>query len=59
MYENWKEINPALPDGKILVFGPSRTSIIMETFEVYAMEAGAKEFSHSKTIRKKINGGSG
>ena len=56
-YETWMDINPALPDRKILVFGPHRTSIFMENFEVLALEAGAKEFSHLKNMRKKDNRG--
>ncbi len=52
-YETWKDVNAALPDRKILVFGPPRTSMLMETFEVRALEAGAKESEYLKNMRKK------
>jgi len=53
-YETWQDINPALPDRKIMVFGPPRTSMFMETFEVHALEAGAKKFTYLNNISMRL-----
>ena len=51
-YKTWKEVNPALPNAKIEVLGPPPTSGTRDAFVELAMEAGAKEYSWLKALRK-------
>jgi phosphate transport system substrate-binding protein len=52
-YRTWSDIDTSLPDHKILVFGPPRTSMIMETFEARGLQAGAREFRSLRDMREK------
>ena len=42
-YQRWSEINPALPDLPILVYGPPPTSGTRDAFVELAMQAGCEE----------------
>lgn len=42
-YKNWKEINPRLPDRKILIYGPPTTSGTRDAFEELVMEPATKK----------------
>jgi phosphate transport system substrate-binding protein len=48
-YTRWKEINPALPDSAIAVYGPPPTSGTRDAFVEMAMEETCKEFPEFKT----------
>lgn len=43
-YERWSEIDPALPDIRIEVFGPPPTSGTRDAFAELVLEAGARSF---------------
>jgi len=43
-YQNWKEIDPALPDEKIEVYGPPPTSGTRDAFVELVMEEACKNF---------------
>ncbi len=43
-YKTWKEVDPALPDEKIEVYGPPPTSGTRDAFVELAMEGGCKAF---------------
>ncbi len=43
-YQRWKEIDPALPDEPIEVYGPPPTSGTRDAFAEIAMEKGCKQF---------------
>jgi phosphate transport system substrate-binding protein len=47
-YTRWKEINPALPDSVIQVYGPPPTSGTRDAFAEMAMEEACKEFPEFK-----------
>ena len=51
-YKNWKEVNPDLPDTKIVVLGPPPTSGTRDAFVELAMEGGAKKFESLAALRK-------
>ena len=51
-YKTWKEINPALPDAKIEVLGPSPTSGTRDAFVELVMEHGAESFAWLKALKK-------
>jgi phosphate transport system substrate-binding protein len=42
-YKTWKDVNPALPDGKIEVLGPPPTSGTRDSFVELVMEKACKE----------------
>lgn len=44
-YRTWKQVNPALPDDKILVIGPSPGSGTRDTFMEVVMESGCKRMN--------------
>src|SRR5690606_18769755 len=43
-YTRWNEIDPALPDSEITVFGPPPTSGTRDAFVELVMETGCAEF---------------
>ena len=51
-YTTWKEVNPSLPDTKIVVLGPPPTSGTRDAFVELAMEGGAKKFDFIKAMKK-------
>jgi len=51
-YKVWSDINPALPNTKIEVFGPPPTSGTRDAFVEIAMEKGAKKVACMATLRK-------
>lgn len=51
-YQNWSQINPALPDLKIEVMGPPPTSGTRDAFVELAMEGGCKSFDWVKALKK-------
>jgi len=51
-YTRWSEINSALPDVKIEVFGPPPTSGTRDAFVEIAMEGGAKQVACMADLRK-------
>ncbi len=51
-YTTWKEVNPSLPDTKIVVLGPPPTSGTRDAFVELAMEGGAKAFDFIKAMKK-------
>jgi ABC-type phosphate transport system substrate-binding protein len=38
--DNWKQVNPQLPDAPIMVLGPPKSSSTRDSFAELAMEAG-------------------
>ena len=50
-YKLWSEINPALPNAKIEVFGPPPTSGTRDAFVEIAMETGAKKIKCLADLR--------
>ncbi len=52
-YNTWKDVNPALPNIKIEVFGPPPTSGTRDAFAELAMEGGCKKFGWIKSMKKK------
>ena len=48
-YTRWSQINPALPDSEILVYGPPPTSGTRDAFVELAMLAGCKELDYVKS----------
>ncbi len=50
-YKKWSDIDPALPDEKIEVYGPPPTSGTRDAFVEIAMEKGAKSVSCLKDLR--------
>ncbi len=52
-YKTWKDVNPSLPDIKIVVLGPPPTSGTRDAFVELAMEGGAKKFDFIKKMKKK------
>ncbi|MDJ0783897.1 MAG: PstS family phosphate ABC transporter substrate-binding protein [Desulfosarcinaceae bacterium] len=53
-YKTWKDVNPDLPDKKIVVLGPPPTSGTRDAFVELAMEGGAKKFDYVKNLDKKM-----
>jgi phosphate transport system substrate-binding protein len=51
-YKTWKDVNPDLPDTKIVVLGPPPTSGTRDAFVELAMEGGAKKFDFIKAMKK-------
>lgn len=51
-YKTWKEVNSSLPNTKIEVLGPPPTSGTRDAFVELAMEAGAKNYSWIKDMKK-------
>ena len=51
-YTKWNEIDPALPDAKIEVFGPPPTSGTRDAFVELAMEGGCKKYEMLATLEK-------
>jgi phosphate transport system substrate-binding protein len=51
-YQNWNEVNPALPARKIEVLGPPPTSGTRDAFSELALEGGCKEISWIADIKK-------
>ena len=61
-YHTWREIDPALPNSEIRVYGPPPTSGTRDTFAELAMEKGCAEFAgfaraypDEKTRKKKCH----
>lgn len=52
-YTHWNQINPALPEKKILVLGPPPTSGTRDAFEELAMEGGCETFAWLRARKKK------
>jgi phosphate transport system substrate-binding protein len=50
-YQNWSEINRALPDTKIEILGPPPTSGTRDAFVELAMEGGCKTFDWIKALK--------
>jgi phosphate transport system substrate-binding protein len=50
-YNNWKEVNPDLPDQRIEVLGPPPTSGTRDAFAELAMEGGCKTFDFIKAMK--------
>ncbi len=50
-YTTWKDVNPALPGGKIEVLGPPPTSGTRDAFVELAMEGGCKDFDWIKALK--------
>ncbi|MBF0142015.1 MAG: PstS family phosphate ABC transporter substrate-binding protein [Magnetococcales bacterium] len=50
--KSWKEINPALPDQPIRVYGPPPTSGTRDAFVELAMEGGCKSFPEIAALAK-------
>lgn len=50
--KTWKEVNPALPDIKIEVYGPPPTSGTRDAFVELAMEGGCKTFPKVAALKK-------
>ncbi|MGK2740859.1 PstS family phosphate ABC transporter substrate-binding protein [Tepidicaulis sp. LMO-SS28] len=50
--QTWKDVNPALPDTKIQVFGPPPTSGTRDAFVELVMREGCKEFDYFKGKEK-------
>ncbi len=53
-FQNWNEINPALPANKIEVLGPPPTSGTRDAFVELVMEAGAEEAGVDDKLGKKL-----
>lgn len=51
-YSKWNEINPALPDMKIAVYGPPPTSGTRDAFAELGLEGGCKAYSWIKALKK-------
>jgi len=51
-YKTWKQVNSALPDAKIEVFGPPPTSGTRDAFVELAMEGGASAFAWIAKLKK-------
>lgn len=51
-YKTWKDVNPALPAGKIEVLGPPPTSGTRDAFVELVMEAGADTLETLKNLKK-------
>ena len=51
-YQQWKEVNPALPAVNIEVLGPPPTSGTRDAFVELAMEGGCKKFTWIKAMKK-------
>ncbi|MBT8449873.1 MAG: PstS family phosphate ABC transporter substrate-binding protein [Gammaproteobacteria bacterium] len=51
-YTNWAEINPALPDTKITVYGPPPTSGTRDAFAELALEGGCQAYPWIKSLKK-------
>jgi len=51
-YQNWKQIDPSLPDVKIRVMGPPPTSGTRDAFLELAMEPGAESLDSLKALKK-------
>ena len=51
-YKNWNEIDPALPDMRILVSGPPPTSGTRDAFAEIAMEGGAVSYPVLALLRE-------
>jgi len=50
--EKWSDVNPALPDLAISVYGPPSTSGTRDAFEELIMEAGCKTDDAMKALKK-------
>ncbi len=55
-YQNWSDIDPALPASKIEIFGPPPTSGTRDAFEEIAMGKGAQSFKWLKELKKMKKG---
>lgn len=51
-YQNWADIDPALPTERIEVLGPPPTSGTRDAFVELAMEGGCKTFAEIKVLKK-------
>jgi len=51
--KTWKDVNPALPDRKIEVYGPPTTSGTRDAFAELAMESGCESFAVIIGMKKK------
>ena len=51
-YSKWNEINPAIPDMKIAVYGPPPTSGTRDAFAELGLEGGCKAYSWIKALKK-------
>lgn len=51
-YQNWSDVNPALPNRKIEVLGPPPTSGTRDAFVELAMEGGCKQIPFIKAMKK-------
>ena len=50
-YRTWQDVNPDLPDRKIVVMGPPPTSGTRDAFVELAMEGGCKQFDFIKVMK--------
>jgi phosphate transport system substrate-binding protein len=51
-HQTWKDVNPALPDTKIEVYGPPPTSGTRDAFAELALEGGCNSFPELKDLKK-------
>ena len=50
-YQNWRQIDPALPDVAIKVFGPPPTAGTRDAFEMLAMQAGCRRVAAVRALQ--------
>ena len=55
IYQNWADIDPALPTERIEVLGPPPTSGTRDAFVELAMEGGCETFSKIKALKNRDN----
>lgn len=51
-YQKWSQIDPSLPDAKIVVLGPPPTSGTRDAFVELVMETGAEKFPEMVELKK-------
>ena len=56
-YQNWSEIDAALPDAKIEILGPPPTSGTRDAFVELVMQAGCAEFEEVAALDEDAHGG--